>query len=412
MKILIITPRYFPEQFSITRIAETLCFFGNEVTVLTGIPHYGYSAPLEGYNSETQQIVNGVRIIRVKEKPRLDAKNISLVKNYLSIFMQYPKALSRLKESFDIVLSHNLSPIFSMRGIKRFCEKRHIPHMHYGLDLWPESLVATSYFRKTSFLFKIMKSYCRKLYSSCDLIAFASPSTESYFHSFLNLPSIPWKQIYQPSLISAPDMNDIINHVFKENGKLIVTYCGSIAKFHRLDLLISALSLCANKEHVEIHIIGSGSELLNIQKQAKDYGLSQIIFYGRVPAERTRYFLLNSDILFIPLINNSKTSLMIPQKAIEYLMYGKPILGMISGDGREILERASSINFFAEETPQSIAQKIDEYVIKSNDDLKNGGMQNRFFFDNEPRFQLETICIELEYEMKKLISIRTPKNSK
>ena len=40
MKILIVSNRYWPENFRITDIAESLVKIGHDVTVLTGLPNY------------------------------------------------------------------------------------------------------------------------------------------------------------------------------------------------------------------------------------------------------------------------------------------------------------------------------------------------------------------------------------
>jgi len=396
MKILIITARYFPEQFSITNIAEELHKNGNDVTVITGRPHYGYGAIFEGFENVKEQTINGVRIFRIKEAIRKKGV-ISLAKNYLSIFFQYKKFLRKHKEKYDVVLSHVMSPIFTLRGANYFAKREKIPHVHYGLDLWPESLTATYYFRKESLFFKIMKNYSRRLYSNCDSIAFSSPSAEEYFHNYLNLPNIEFKHIYQPCLTSPPHIDEIKKHSFRKNGKLRILYCGTIGRFHRLDLMIDAIAKIEKKEEIEFHIVGSGSELENIKNLVAKRDLSNVVtFFGRIPVADTIKHYLEADILFLPLINNSKTSFLIPQKAIEYLMYGKPILGMLDGDGAEIIKKSSALNVVANyQNADCLADSIKEMLSFSLEKLEKCGNENRDFFDREKRFKLENVVHEI-----------------
>ena len=92
MKIFLITPRFYPEPFTITRIAEDLVKRGHELTVLTGRPHYGKWSIYPGYEKIRYETYNGIKIIRVNEKIRKKGI-LGLVTNYLSIYFSYKKAL-------------------------------------------------------------------------------------------------------------------------------------------------------------------------------------------------------------------------------------------------------------------------------------------------------------------------------
>lgn len=403
MNILIITARYYPEQWAINRFAEGFVSKGHNVTVITGVPHYGQKKIKEGYEDVYDQVINGVRVLRIKEHIRSDDSKKTLILNYLSIFQLFPKKLKNIKGEFDIVFSHVMSPIFTMRGITNFCKKRKIPHIHYGFDLWPESLLATGSFSRDSLVFKIMKKYSRKLYSSIDKLLYASPSPESYFRDYLNLPNIPFKHIYQPTYTQLPPLEQTLNHDFKKGGKLKILFAGSIVKFNNMGVMMDALSICKEKSNVEYHVLGSGSEEENMKSKVRELELNNVFFHGRVPAEETISFLLDADVLFIPLAMNSKTSLMIPQKVIEYLMFGRPILGMLQGDGRDILEKASKGNIFSEETKESLANAIDGFYNLGKEELDKTGKENRIYFENEPRFSFETILDEILFEVDTLV---------
>lgn len=393
MKILIVTARYFPEQFSITNIAEMLVKMGHEITVLTGTPHYGYGNVIPGYENITYQEINGVKIHRVNEKIRKPGIK-GLISNYFSIFKEYNKFLKKHKEKYDAVLSHVISPIFSIRGVNNFCKKNKIPHVHYGLDLWPESLIATSYFKKNSLIYKLMIRYCRNIYRGCDFITFSSPSAENYFSNVLKLPHIPFKHIYQPCLSPVPDIEKINNHTFNKN-KINITYCGTIGKFHRIDLFLNAIANSKYRDNFYFHLIGSGSELENIKNLISELNLdNSVSIYGRIPVDETIKHYLNADVLFVPLIENCETSKLIPQKVIEYFMYGKPILGMLKGDGELLIKHASNHNILCDQTVESLIEGLENlYLSKENFALC--GRENRHFFDNEKRFSLKIVCKEL-----------------
>ncbi len=410
MKLLIVTARYYPETFSITNIAEQLVKIGHDVTVLTGRPHYGIGKLYPGYEKyEKYESINGVKIIRVKETIRKSG-TFSLIRNYLSIRKLYKKEFRSLKERFDIVISHVISPIFTMEGIKKYCQKYNIPHLHYGLDLWPESFIATGFLKRNSILFQILKNYSKKMYRSCDFISFASPCTEFYFHNYLKI-NVPFKQIYQPCLTMPPDYKLLNEHKFKNNNKLNILYCGTVAKFHHLDILIRALKeIDGVDDLLHVNIVGSGSELNRIKELTKSLGLIDVVtFYGRVSKEETIQHYLNADVLFVPLFKNSYTSDMIPQKVIEYFMYGKPILGMLFGDGRYLIQMASKHNIVCDTTEAALLDSLKTVSKYSNELLETTGKENRQFFDNNKRFSLSEVCSEIVDLCDRLISDNTKK---
>lgn len=396
MKILIISARYHPETFSITNIAERIVELGHDVTVLTGRPHYGLGKPYPGYEKNVEnEIINGVKVIRVKERIRKKGL-VSLIFNYLSIKKQFKKKLKKLTNDFDVVISHVMSPIFTMEGIKTFCEKNNTPHIHYGLDLWPESFIATGYLKRTNPIFKSLTKYCKKLYLTCDTIIFASPSTEYYFKKVLGL-DIDFKHIYQPCLTCPPDINLIKTHTYKKDGKLHILYCGTVGRFHYLHLFIKALSLVPEiLDLIHVDIVGSGSQLDFLKHQVNDLNLNNVVtFHGRVSKEETAKFYLDSDVLYVPLYKNSYTSDMIPQKVIEYFMYGKPIFGTLEGDGLKLIKDACSGNAIASFTPEGIADSLRTLTKIESDQLCYIGLENRKFFEHNKRFFLSTVCDEI-----------------
>lgn len=404
MKILIVTPRFLPESFSIGPIAETLVKKGHEISVLTGRPNYGQWKFYDGYEKYSKyEIINGIKIIRIKEKLRRQ-NNLSLFLNYLDCRRKFKKELNRLNDDFDAVVSIGLSPLVCLEFTGKFCKKRKIPNLMYGLDLWPESFVAAGYTHKNSFLYKLLKKYSIKIYKQFDEIAYASPSACEYIKKTLKINTY-FKHIYQPCLTELPNDFDKTAHEYMKGGKLHVLYCGTIAKFIHLDLIIDAISTLPNKNQIIFDVVGSGIEYERMIKLVNEKNLSHIVkFHGRVTKEKTIDYYKNADILYCPLYWNCETSNMIPQKVIEYLMYGRPILGMIKGDGADLIKKASPQNIICEQSPEDIAKSLQKYLLYSNDSLLKCGDDNKLFYSKNDRFQLNNVCDELIYELKHLIS--------
>lgn len=402
MKILLITARFYPEPFTITRMAENLATRGHELTVLTGRPNSGAWKVYPGYENVKTEDYKGIKIIRVREIPRKQGV-FGLSLNYLSIFFLYKKALHHMKGDFDIVFSHVMSPIFVLSGVAKFCKKRKIPHFHYGFDLWPESLVASGYFKRNSLVFKAMKKASAKCYGACDEITFASPCVENYFKDYLGVP-VKFKHIYQPCLTELPPLEFVESHEYKLDGKLHILFCGTIAQFNHLELFIEALNDEEIKNRCIFDIVGSGSAEEEIRKLVQKAGLlGTVVFHGRVTPERTKGYYQKADVLFVPLFFNSATSLMIPQKVIEYFMYSRTIFGMIKGDGAALIEEASSLNVISDQNVASLRKGLKTLISMPISSLSECGRENRRFLEGNSRFTLNTICDEIETEMEALV---------
>ena len=216
--------------------------------------------------------------------------------------------------------------------------------------------------------------------------------------------NIPFKHIYQPCLSTPPSKSEILNHVFLKKSKINILYCGTVGRFHKLNLLVEAINSYEKKNSIKLDIVGDGSELINIQNLVKKYNLENIVsFHGRVTTEETKKYMIDADILYLPLAKNSSTSNLIPQKLIEYLMYGKPIYGFITGDGLNILKKASKDNVICDESVKSLSEGLNKITAMKSETLRKCGLENREYYEKNNRFKIATICDELIDVMKIVI---------
>ena len=70
MKLLVVSQYYYPETFSITPICEGLVERGYDVTVVTGYPQYGLHPLSKALPPIHEEIIRGVRVIRLKTTSR------------------------------------------------------------------------------------------------------------------------------------------------------------------------------------------------------------------------------------------------------------------------------------------------------------------------------------------------------
>lgn len=121
-KILVVSQHYYPEQFRITDVCETLAANGNDVTVLCGLPNYnfpGENVPEEYKKGHRRETINGVKLIRCNERGRKHGA-INKFLNYYSFVFSSKKAVKKLPTDFDFVLVNQLSPVMQAEAATAF----------------------------------------------------------------------------------------------------------------------------------------------------------------------------------------------------------------------------------------------------------------------------------------------------
>ena len=100
MKILVVCQYYYPESFKVTDVCEALAADGHEVTVLTGRPTYPTGIVPEEYqgNKHSDEIINGVRVVRCYERGR--------GKGAVNLALNYAVSILRSVEYNDSVIAN------------------------------------------------------------------------------------------------------------------------------------------------------------------------------------------------------------------------------------------------------------------------------------------------------------------
>ncbi len=395
MKILLVTQYYYPERFSTSDIAEELVKQGNEVTVLTGKPNYGYGYILDEYKKVKEENINGVRVLRTKLYPRKHSR-ISIIRNYLSFHRNAKRYVKKLDHDFDVVLSISLSPVISIAPAIKYAKKHHVPHVLYCQDLWPESTVVTGAVRKGSIVYKILYRWSKKLYEQCDEIVISSPSFKSYFNDVLHISDKKFPVVYQPILKSKEELEPID---FEKKHNFV--YAGNIGTLQLTSELVEAMNLLKRND-AKLYLMGMGTNLENIKKQiAKEHLEDRVEYAGALPIEKAERYYKNADALIVSLKNQGTVGKTIPNKAIQYMKYGKPLIGVIKGDAKDLLEKAKG-TVFSDENPLQISNIFSQICDISDKEKAQLGSNNlRYFNQHLTAEKLTSQLLDVLKEFKK-----------
>ena len=329
MKILVISQHYYPENFRITDICETLVKMGNQVDVICGLPNYPEGEVLSDYKHKKnrEQVINGVNIHRCFEIGRGKNK-LKLFLNYYSVCLSMYFKAKKIKEKFDLVFINQLSPVMQAWGGIAYAKKHKVPCIMYCYDLWPDSLAAGG-IGKNNPVFKYYYRVSNKCYKKVDKLLVTSKSFVDYFINYHNIDGN--KIHYLPQYCEDVFLNNDL-HQNNTTNEFNYVFAGNVGKMQSVETIIKAANEVKNDKSIKIHIVGDGSNLENCKKLAYEYNLENVIFYGRKPLEDMPKFYTMADAMLVTLAKNDVISKTLPGKVQSYMAFGKPIIAAIDGE--------------------------------------------------------------------------------
>lgn len=332
MKLLFVCQSYYPEQFKITDIAESMVDLGHDVTVLTGLPNYPKGKIYPGYRwfKNRRQLINGVKIKRAWLIARGKSK-IRLFINYVSFFIAASILSLFDNDNYDAVICYQLSPI--TMAIPAIIQKKRkkIPFLLYCLDLWPESVYAGG-IRSDSFIYRVVKRFSIWIYKQANKIVVSSPSFESYFHNVIGI-----QEPIEPLFNYAEEIFKPVE-VKSNTGVTNLYFAGNLGNMSSVITILKAANHLRDNSSIQFHIVGDGTQREYLEQYVRDHSLSNVKMYGHISLEEMPHIYHQADAMIITLTNNPIISYTIPNKVQSYMAMGKPIIGAINGAVNEIIE--------------------------------------------------------------------------
>lgn len=331
MKILVICQYYFPEPFRIADICEELVCRGNAVTVVTGVPNYPMGEIYQGYEhgERAQEIIKGVHVVRCPIHPRKKGA-LHRLWNYYSYPFQSKRALKRLENDFDVVFVYQLSPVMMTNAGIWYAKKHHIKSVLYCLDLWPASLNAGGI--SNGLIYRWFRRESEKIYSNVDQILISSQSFASYFYEEFGRDDTLFLPQYAETTYSPSECKKTTDEYVD------FMFAGNVGAMQSVDTIIKAAALCKDIRNIRWHIVGDGIELESCKALAKKLDVP-VIFHGRQPIEQMPHYYSMADAMLITLKDDPVISLTLPGKLQSYMAAGKPVIGAINGEAKNVIEQ-------------------------------------------------------------------------
>jgi glycosyltransferase involved in cell wall biosynthesis len=343
MRVLILGQYFWPENFRINEIAETLCRAGCSVAVLTGPPNYPDGMVFPGYSAArlTSEMKGGIPIYRVPMIPRGDGSALRLLMNYLSFVITgclFAPWMLR-KHQFDVILVYAPGPILQaipalwLKSIKR------AKVVTWVQDLWPESLEVTG-FVTSKFLLRIVAGCVKWIYRRSDLLLVQSQSFVEPVRALAGFTPV----IYHPNpgeLASGERVSSDYPAV-KLRAGFNVVFAGNLGTVQALDTILNAAESTRSEPDIWWVLVGSGSRSVWLQQEVERRNLQQVLLPGRFPPDQMHAIFDQASVLLVSLVKSQIMSQTVPSKVQAYLAAGKPIIASLDGEGARIVAEAGA----------------------------------------------------------------------
>lgn len=372
MKILLIH-QYFKEadvtggaRFNeMTRIWKEL---GHEITVIAGDLDGQSSKKREEYKSNfiKKNLQNGIEVFRCNVSESYNKNFLGRLWGYFSFVISGTYAgLFKVKGKYDVILVTS-PPLFV--GIIAYILSifKKTPFVFEVRDLWPESAIDTGVLQN-KYIIRFAYWFEKFIYKKASLINVLTPA---FYKTLVEAKNVPNSKLIEiPNAADFAISDDLLSTFdFKSfrkelgwDSKFVITYVGAHGVANGLQQINETAQLLSNT-NVLFVLIGAGMKKLELIEQTNDLKLENVIYLDAMPKKEVLKYVLASDMGASVLIKNDTFKTVYSNKTFDYMSCKKPILMVIDGVSRELVEKAEAGVFVEPENVKDFSEKIVMYM--------------------------------------------------
>lgn len=371
MKILIVSEVFYPENFIINDLAQEWQKMGHSIEVLTQYPSYPQSYVYDGYKNEGYMTEDwdGIKIHRY---PFVEGYKESLKKklsNYYTFVKEGRRIAKKIAKGFDCIFVSQTGPLTVALPAIAAGKKYGIPVAIWTLDIWPDAVYSYGVPKNGTTRY-VLNRLIKYIYNNCSTIFISSNRFKDTIELYTD------KQcVYTPNWLKPAQ--DKVSDLRLCADKVNFTFTGNISRYQNLTNTILGFAK-ANIANAVFNIVGDGSYLSQLKELVAEKQIENVVFHGRRPYEEMNDILTQSDILVLPLMPDEGIMKTEPLKLQSYLYAGKPIIGVLGGSGKEIIED-HNLGMCAQpdniEDIANVFRQMIDFASTHSSDVKNNALE-------------------------------------
>ena len=331
---------------------------GHRVTVVCGV--YGPSdiggVPRRGLVTRTEMDGLDVRIVNIRYEDKQPFAGQILA--FLGFMALSTLEVLRLRGT-DVVFATSTPLTVGVPGtLAKYL--RRTPFVFEVRDIWPESAVQMGSLTNPALIF-VAKSAEGAFYRAADRIVVVAHRMADRVREKLGpragkVRVIPLGTDVAMFAGAEPDAAWRREHGL--DGKYVAVYAGAHGRRHGLPWVLKAAALLKDDPTVCIVFIGEGALRPELAEEVRREGLDNVLMLDAMPKERLAGVLRACDLGLMTAENLPILFTVCPNKFLDYLAAGLPVLVNFDGEVRAICEREGCGVFVPPEDPQAMADAI------------------------------------------------------
>jgi glycosyltransferase involved in cell wall biosynthesis len=265
----------------------------------------------------------------------------------------------------DVVIASSPT-LFSAAAAWLIARLRGVPFVLEVRDLWPEAMVSLGLMRP-GLVVRALEKLARFLYRQAAQIVVV---TEAFADRLVEQGVPRTKvavivngadtQLFSPATDGAPTRAEL-----GLDGRFVVAYIGSHGLSHALSVVLDA---AAAQPDVTYLLVGDGADRDRLLAERDRRQLANVVMRPSVGKAEVPGLYAAADVCLVPLRDVPLFDAFIPSKLFEVLAAGRPIIGAVRGEARQILERSGGALLVEPERPDQLVTAVER--LRAEPDLR------------------------------------------
>lgn len=345
MKVLELSPYYYPEKISSSHLsddlAEAFANAGFEIEVYSPTPTRGITEEVyrEYKNKPVEELKNGkIKVYRFKMFREGRNPIVRAARYILVNLIQYSKG--KKAKGVDVVFGASTPPtqgVLCALVAKKLSKKnkKKVPFVYNLQDVFPDSLVNAGMTSENSLIWKIGRKIEDFTYKNADIIIVIS---EDIKNNILKK-GVPagkirvirnWVDTESVKPVAKSE-NSLINELGLNADTFKTVYAGNLGKAQGIGMLAQAAKLMSGERDTEFVIFGDGAEKEMLEREIKGNSLDNIKLFPLQPPEKIAQVYSLGDVCVVACKKGTGKGAF-PSKTVSVMAAGSPVLAAFDND--------------------------------------------------------------------------------
>jgi glycosyltransferase involved in cell wall biosynthesis len=368
---------------------------GHKIDVLAGMVNYTTGLKPKKYKGKilhTEKYHENIKVVRCHVSEAYNKNFLGRFWAYWSfVFSSLYGSIRFIKGKHDIIIATS-PPLFVGISAYLIGLSRRIPLIFEVRDLWPESAIDTGVLRN-KLIIKLAYWFEKFIYKKSKVINTLTPTFKKHLIERKNVPKE--KLIMIPNAADFSIVNNSLTNFNREEfrkernweDKLVVIYVGAHGIANHLIQVIETAEILKNT-NIHFVLVGDGMQKPELIKETNLRKLKNVEFISPQSKTNIFKFIKASDIGASVLKKNDTFKTVYSNKTFDYMACKIPVLMVIDGISRQLIEKAQAGIFIEPENPQDFAEKIMIYHDNAEFRQKHGNNGYNYALNNFDRKSL------------------------